>query len=483
MSSLESGTGRPTGAAAGGNRGSTWTRLSRRLDENSEGYGPIRGTLGTGRIGMIWLAANLVVTTLLTGTLFVPGVTWPTAVGMIVLGTVIGGTVLVLIGNMGTRTGLPTMSLSKGAFGLRGSFVAVAANVVILMGWSWVQAMLAGVTVNFLVERATGFSSPVLFSVLCQLLVVALAIFGHKGIARVEPWLALVILAIMGYLFTVSFTTFPVADFAAIPADPAAGWSAITVLDVVIATAVSWTVLSAEFNRLARTQTAGVAGSAVGYLLSTVLAMVLGATVIGYVVLDGGEAVGFDPAVIVGVFGTPLALVIFLSVMATNTMVVYGMVSSVVNMVPSRKIRFLPTALGLGAVSVLGSTWLGLLDSFTSFLTVIGSLFIPVFAVMIADYYLVNKSAYTADILRARGGSYWFRGGYNLPALITWLLGAGLSVLLTYAVTSPVGATIPTFLFSFALYWGWSAAAGKIVSGSPDSRHLSEDQDRAHAGN
>ena len=73
----------------------------------------------------------------------------------------IGGTVLVLVGNMGTRTGLATMSLTKGSFGLRGSYLPVAANVVILMGWSWVQAMLAGVTVNFLVAQATGYSNPV----------------------------------------------------------------------------------------------------------------------------------------------------------------------------------------------------------------------------------------------------------------------------------------------------------------------------------
>lgn len=468
---------------------SAWSRLSRRLDEESEGYGPLRGTLGTGRIGMIWLAANLVVTTLLTGTLFVPGVSWPLALGMIVLGTVIGGAVLVLVGNMGTRTGLPTMSLTKGAFGLRGSFLPVAANVVILMGWSWVQAMLAGVTVNFLVERATGFSSPVLFSVLCQLLVVALAIFGHKGIARVEPWLALVILAIMGWIFTVAFTTFPVADFAAIPVDPDAGLSGIIVLDIVISTAISWTVLSAEFNRLARSQASGTVGSAVGYTLSTVLAMALGATAIGYVVLDGGEAVGFDPGLIVGVFGAPLAVVIFLSVMATNTMVVYGMVSSVVNMVPSRRIRFLPTALVLGAVSILGSTWLGLLDSFTSFLTVIGALFIPVFAVMIADYYLVNKASYTREILLGRGGRYWYRGGVNPAALLAWLVGAAASLLLTYVLPSPVGATIPTFVLTFALYLGWCAAAGKVVRGRPASRHLcdadpagEEPETATHAG-
>ncbi|MUN62159.1 purine-cytosine transporter [Kocuria sediminis] len=453
---------------------SPWARLSNHLDENTDGYGPLRGTLPTGRITMIWLAANLVVTTLLTGTLFVPGVPWATALGLILLGTLLGGAVLVLVGNMGTRTGLPTMALTKGAFGLRGSFLPVAANVVVLMGWSWVQAMLAGVTVNHVVAQATGFSSPVLFSVLAQLVVVGLAIFGHTGIARVEPWLALVILAIMAWIFVVAFTTHPVGDFLALPADPSAGWTAVSVLDVVIATAISWTVLSAEFNRLARTQSAGVIGSAVGYTLSTTLAMALGATAIAWVVLEGGEAVPFDPTVIVEAFGAPLAVVVFLSVMATNTMVVYGMVSSVVNMVPSSRLRFLPTALVLGAISVVGATWLGLLGQFTAFLTVIGALFVPVFAVMLADYYVVHKGSYDADILRGRGGKYWYRGGVNAAAVLTWLVGAGSSLLLTYVLASPVGATIPTFVISFVLYLAWAAAARRIRTDRPVSRHLAD---------
>lgn len=443
-------------------RTSAYRRLSDHLDSNSDGYGPLRGTLGMARVGMIWLAANLVVTTLLTGTLFVPGISWSTAIGMIVLGTLIGGTVLVLVGNMGTRTGLTTMSLTKASFGLRGSFLPVAANVITLMGWSWVQAMLAGVTVNFLVEQATGFSSPVLFSVLCQLLVVCLAIFGHSGIARVEPWLALVILAFMGYIFTTAFLAHGAVDFVSIPQDVDAGWTPVVALDVVIATAISWTVLSAEFNRLARSQRAGVIGSGIGYSLSTILAMTLGATAIGYVVLEGGDAVPFDPTVLVAAFGTPLAVVIFLSVMATNTMVVYGMVSSVVNMVPSRRITFLPTAIVLGAVSVLGSTWLALLDQFTAFLTVIGALFIPVFAVMVVDYYVVRSGRYGRDILRAHGGEYWYLRGVNLAAVLVWLIGAGASLLLTYVVVSPIGATIPTFVLSALLYLGWAAVTGRI---------------------
>ena len=454
------------------NERSAWGRLADRLEHNAEGYGPLRGSLSTRRIGMIWLAANLVVTTLLTGTLFVPGVSWPLALGLIVAGSVIGAVVLVLVGNMGTRTGLPTMSLAKGAFGLRGSFAPVAANVVILMGWSWVQAMLAGVTVNYLVEQSFGFSSPVLFSVLCQSLVVALAIFGHEGIAKVEPWLALVILAMMAYIFTVAFAAHPVTAFAHLPVDASLGWSSASVLDVVIATAISWTVLSCEFNRLARSQTAGIVGSGIGYVVSTVVTMSLGATAIAYVVLGGGKAVAFDPSVIVGAFGSPLAIAVFLSVMATNTMVVYGMVASVVNLTPSRRLKFLPTALVLGAISIVGSTWLGLLEEFTSFLTVIGALFVPVFAIMIVDYYLVHKANYDHDILRAEGGRFWYRSGVNAAAMAVWAIGAVCSLLLTYKWTSPLGATVPTFVVTFVLYLGWAFASGRIVSGAAVSSHL-----------
>ncbi len=454
------------------NERSAWSRLAGRLEHNDEGYGPLRGSLSTRRIGMIWLAANLVVTTLLTGTLFVPGVSWPLALGLIVAGSVVGAIVLVLVGNMGTRTGLPTMSLTKGAFGLRGSFAPVIANVVILMGWSWVQAMLAGVTVNYIVEHSFGYSNPVLFSVLCQSLVVALAIFGHEGIARVEPWLALVILAMMAYIFSVAFAAHPVSAFVQLPADASLGWSGASVLDVVIATAISWTVLSCEFNRLARSETAGIVGSGVGYVVSTVLTMSLGATTIAHVVLGGGEAIAFDPTVVVGAFGTPLAIAVFLSVMATNTMVVYGMVASVVNSTPSRRLKFLPTALVLGAISIVGSTWLGLLEEFTAFLTVIGALFIPVFAIMIVDYYIVHKASYDHDILRAEGGKFWYRSGVNIAAMVVWAIGAGCSALLTYVWSSPVGATVPTFVVTFASYLGWALASRRVDSGAPVSTHL-----------
>ncbi len=432
-----------------------YRRLDAHLHAGADDGQPVAGDLSGPRIGFIWLAANLVVTTMLTGTLFVPSVSLTTALWLIVAGTVVGALVLVAVGNVGTRTGLPTMALTRASFGVRGSRIPVAANIAVLMGWSWVQAMLAGVTVNHVIAAQTGYSNPVLFSVLCEVIVVSLAIFGHAGIARVEPILAVVILAIMGYLFAMMLGD-GYSRLDSLPLDPE-GLSGLGIFDIVVATAISWTVLSADINRFARTSRGGVVGSGLGYVGSTVAAMALGATAIAYLFAQGKNVPSFDPTVIVDEFGVPLAIVVFFSVMATNTMAVYGMVTSLVNSEPGR-IRFLPAALGLGVISIAGSAWLALLDKFTAFLTAIGIVFIPVFAIIVVDFYVLRRGRYAASLASADSREYWYRGGWNPIAVVVWIVGVAFSSAITYLWVSPVGATVPTFLVSAGLYWAASVA-------------------------
>ena len=85
-------------------------------------------------------------------------------------------------------------------------------------------------------------------------------------------------------------------------------------------------------------------------------------------------------------FGLPLAVVIFVSVMATNTLVVYGMTMSYENLRPNS--NYVRAALVIGLISIAGATWQGILDRFVSFLFLISALFVPVFAIMIVDYWI-----------------------------------------------------------------------------------------------
>jgi nucleobase:cation symporter-1, NCS1 family len=429
-------------------------------------------TMGFGNTIMVWLAANMVVTTLLTGTLFVPGIPYVQAILIIVLGTLLGVTVLSLVGCIGTRTGLPTMVLSRGAFGVRGGKVPGVLNLAVLMGWSWVQALLAGIAVNYAVETLTGFSSIPLFTILCQSIVVLLALFGHQGIERVEPFIAVVMIGLALFVFYKAFSTFGTSEFVSLPGDPSAGMTTAIAFDVVVATAISWTVLSADFNRNAKTQLGGIFGTVIGYTASTSIAMSLGTTAAAYAQLKGGAAQGFDPAVLVENFGLPAALVVFLSVMATNTLVVYGMVMSYLDLRPESK--FLASAIVIGVISIVGALWQGILERFLDFLLLIGTFFVPVFAIMLADYYLLRRGNYSAeDVLRKRGGAYWYAGGFNVPAWVAWVIGVGLALYWTRISPLSFGATVPVFVLTFVLYLVARFGADRLTG-----RHTVSETDR-----
>jgi nucleobase:cation symporter-1, NCS1 family len=278
----------------------------------------------------------------------------------------------------------------------------------------------------------------------------------------VEPFIAVVMIGLALFVFYKAFSAFGLSEFVSLPGDPTAGMTAAITFDVVVATAISWTVLSADFNRNAKTQLGGIFGTVIGYTASTSIAMSLGVTAAAYAQLKGGAAQGFDPAVLVENFGLPAALVVFLSVMATNTLVVYGMVMSYLDLRPEG--NFLVSALVIGVISIVGALWQGILDRFLDFLLLIGTFFVPVFAIMLADYYLLRRGNYSAeDMLKKRGGAYWYAGGFNLPAWVAWVTGVGLALYWTRISPLSFGATVPVFVLTFILYLAIRFAADRLT--------------------
>lgn len=424
-------------------------------------------TMGFGKAVTMWLGANVVVTTILTGMLLVPDLPYLRAMWIVLVGSVIGAVGLALVGNMGTRTGLPTMVLSRGAFGTRGSNLPAAVNLVILVGWSWVQALLAGMSMNYAVEATFGYSNLPLFTILCEVIVVLIVLRGHVGIERMEFLVATSMLVLAMVVFYKLFSEFSVGNLLTMPVESRNGVTTAIAFDIVVATAFSWYVLAADFNRHARSQAGGMGGTMIGYVLATLVAMGLGATVSGFSILRGLEQT-FDPTVLLAGFGfgIPAALVIFLSVMTTNVMAVYGAVMSYMNIRPGD--GFWKPALVIGIITVVGALYEGILNQFQNFLLIIGALFIPVFAIMLADYWIVKRSRYDVrEMLKGRGGAYWYTGGYNVAAWIAYLVGAGLAIYWTQISPLSFGATIPTFVLTFALYLLVNALLGRFAQRSP----------------
>jgi cytosine/uracil/thiamine/allantoin permease len=63
------------------------------------------------------------------------------------------------------------------------------------------------------------------------------------------------------------------------------------------------------------------------------------------------------------------------------------------------------------------------MERFESFLFLIGSIFVPLFGVLIADHFLVRRRSIEVDQLYGSSGPYWFSGGIRLVVLLPWLAG------------------------------------------------------------
>ena len=405
----------------------------------------------------LWLAANVVVTTIFTGMFLVPDLTYGDAIMVILLGSLVGAIPLILMGNIGTRTGLPTMILTKGSFGERGAVLPSAVNTLVLIGWTWIQAYMAGLSLNHAVYYLTGYSNINLFTILTEIIVVAITIYGHRGIITTEKIAAYLMVALSAVVFSYMFVTFDIGKLIQMAASDNPAITFMVAFDIVVATAFSWMPTVCDFNRNCVSEKAGMAGTYLGYNLATLIAMGLGATVSGFSIL-GNMTQTYDPTQLIAqynpVLGFVAAIVIFVSVMSTNVMALYSATMSYLAIF--RKHRFWVPAFIMGVISIVGALlkdWL--LEHFQNFLLMIGTLFIPVIAIVLVDYYLLKQKHYDTDeIITGQKRLYWYWNGINGKAYISYLIGAGFAYYFSYIQTLPTGATVITFLLSSAVYWG-----------------------------
>ncbi|WP_458525970.1 purine-cytosine permease family protein [Onishia taeanensis] len=407
----------------------------------------VERSLGMPGTFALWLGANVVVTTILTGMLLVPDLNFQHAMLLVLIGSAVGIIPLVLIGLMGQQTGMTTMVLARGTFGRLGAMFPAWVNLCALIAWSWIQALLAGMSLDYAVSSLTGYSNVALFTVLCEALVVMITLRGHLGIEKAEKLAATLMLALSGVVVFALGRHYDLPSITEMEATGALG--AGVAFDIIIATAFSWIPLAADYNRHCRSPRAAVIGTWVGYVTATLVAMGLGATVSALSISIGFPQT-YDPTQLLSSFGfgLPAALVIFFSVLTTNVMCVYSATLSYMSV--RTHTPFWKPALIIGVISVLGSLIPGILDQFQTFLLIIGSVFIPAFSLMIVDYFLVGREGYTSQRLMADAATL---PAINPRALGCYLVGAVLAYYWNWVSPLSIGASLPVFVLTGGLYY------------------------------
>ncbi len=358
-----------------------------------------------------------------------PPLTLGAAVAAVVLGSVLGSAVLGLSAIPGAETGAPAMVLLRGLLGRRGSFVPTALNVAQLVGWAAVEILVIGHGAARLVP---GVPREV-FLVGAGAAATALAIrpLGFvRALRRVAVWL---VLAATTYLFVQVLRRGIV--------QPAGGswrqfWPAV---DLVVALPVSWAPLAADYARHSRTPGKAFGGAFAGFAPAAIAYFLLGVFAVTAIPGAASDPIGALLAVQVGAVAVAVLLLDELDEAFAN---LYSTALSAQNLRPALDRR--AAAIAVGAVAT-GLALVIDVTQYESFLFLIGSVFVPLFAVLLTDYFVLRR-----------------RSGWNVGSLaparplmaMPWLAG-----FVAYQLLNP--GTVPGWSDA------WSALRGALQLSPP----------------
>jgi NCS1 family nucleobase:cation symporter-1 len=234
--------------------------------------------------------------------------------------------------------------------------------------------------------------------------------------------------------------------------------------DTVVAVAISFAPLAADYTRHSRSPRAAFAGTMAGYSATQVLCYVIG--LLALVTVAHGDSQDIYGAFI----ALPLGALGF-AILATRELDqsfadVYSTAVSIQNMRPLWDRRILAGT--IAALATAGALWLNIAD-YENFLDLIGSLFVPLSAVLIADYFVTSRGRWDLSAsARARWPMLlpWAAGfvTYQLinPGYVSWWAAAWTSFGhdLGFTPASWMSASILSFAVAFAITLpaGWLAA-------------------------
>ncbi|MCC2877883.1 putative hydroxymethylpyrimidine transporter CytX [Lachnoclostridium pacaense] len=367
--------------------------------------------------GLIWFGAGVSIAEILTGTYLAP-LGFGRGLAAIILGHMIGCALLFLAGLIGGYTGKSAMETVKMSFGERGSLLFVLLNVLQLVGWTSIMiydgALAAG--------GIYGAGRWVWCLVIGGLILIWILI-GIQNLGKIN-------VIAMGALFILTLILCRVifAGHGAAVGISDGTMSFGAAVELSVAMPLSWFPLISDYTREAEKPFAATAASAAVYGIVSIFMYVIGMGA----AIHTGE---YDISVILVKAGLGLTglLIVVLSTVTTTFLDAYSAGVSSVSISSAIKEKWAAVA-----VTVVGTAAAVTfpMDNITGFLYLIGSVFAPMIAIQITDYFLLGKDC--------------SRDAYCVRNLLIWLAGFILYRLLMQ-VDTPVGNTLPDMAATMAL--------------------------------
>jgi len=366
--------------------------------------------------GLIWFGAAVSIAEILTGTYFAP-LGFTKGLLAILLGHVIGCAMLFLAGLIGGKVRKSAMETTKMSFGSKGALLFSLLNILQLVGWTGIMIYDGALAVNGIFDLGNWF-----WCVVIGALIVLWILIGIRNLGKVNT-LAMGALFILTILL--SFVIFGKEGALHVGGE---GMTFGAAVELSVAMPLSWLPLISDYTREAEKPVKATAVSALTYGVVSCWMYMIG---MGAAIFTGES----DIAQILMKAGLGVAglLIVIFSTVTTTFLDAYSAGISSESL--SAKLNGKWVAVAVTVIGTAGAIFLPLAD-ITDFLYFIGSVFAPMIAIQIADFFILKQNTETRV--------------YSIPNLLIWLAGFVIYRLLMH-VDLIVGNTLPDMLITIAL--------------------------------
>ncbi|ALP63711.1 MULTISPECIES: putative hydroxymethylpyrimidine transporter CytX [Paraburkholderia] len=418
--------------------------------ESGSTYAPLtpvpdsRRAFKTGDAFALWFSLGIGLLVAQAGALLVPGLSLPHALLAILIGSVIGVVLLALAGVIGTDTGLAAMSSLRPTLGVRGASIPAVLNMIQLVGWGSFEVIVMRDSADALSKQAFGFSAPLIWTVIFGVLATLLAISGPLSFVRrfLRSWGIWLLLAGAAWL---TYAVLAQHDLGALMRRPGNGEMPFGgAVDLVVAMPLSWLPLIADYTRFGRKAGETFRGTILGYGIANIWFYALGAV---YGLAAGGGDALLTTALAQA--GGGLALLLVLIDEIDNAFAdVHSAAVSTGTFWTRASVPLLSAA--FGALCTLIALIVPM-AKYQNFLLLIGSVFAPLFGVVLVDHFIVRKRRIEAAALADTQGRYGFSGGWHVSAFIAWAVGIAAYQAINQWLPN-LGATLPALVIGALCY-------------------------------
>lgn len=382
---------------------------------------------------LIWFGAGISIAEILTGSYFAP-LGFSKGIAAILIGHAIGCALFFFTGYIGALSKKSSMETTRISFGkIGGSFFALL-NVLQLVGWTGIMIYDGSLAANGIAN-----SSSWIWALVIGALIVLWILIGITNIGKLN-------LVAMTALFVLTLVLCKIIFFGknAVVAIESAGESLSfgAAVELAVAMPLSWLPLISDYTKDSAKPFAATLASTLTYFAVSCWMYIIG---MGAALLTGTSDIA--QIMLKAGLGIPALVIIVLSTVTTTFLDAFSAGISFRAIFKNANTKIVGILVAL--VGTLAAVFYPM-DNITDFLYLIGSVFAPMTAILIADFFVTKNESSKKQI--------------DFVRIAIWIVGFILyRILMKYDI--PCGNTLPDMAITFVLTLIASGIQKKLLKG------------------